>query len=156
MGHLGLIPGLGSSPRGRHGNPLWYCCLENSMDRGAWQATVHGIPNCWTQLSDFHFSLLWKKKTEHWKCSIIYGGLERDCARSEGLWSWKLHALHNISAAVEGHGQSAHAVLKIFFSMFLLIYLAALALSCGTQDLPSSLWHTGSSSETRDRTWVPR
>jgi len=31
-------------------------CLENSMDRGAWQATVHGITKCWTQQSNFHFT----------------------------------------------------------------------------------------------------
>ena len=37
----GLIPGLGRSPEG-NGNPLWYSCLENCMDRGAWRATVHG------------------------------------------------------------------------------------------------------------------
>jgi len=41
-GDLGLIPGLGRSPGGRHGNPLQYSCLENSVDRGAWWATVHG------------------------------------------------------------------------------------------------------------------
>ena len=39
---LGLIPGLGRSPRGGHGNPFQYSCLEKPMDRGAWQATVHG------------------------------------------------------------------------------------------------------------------
>ena len=38
----GLIPGLGRSPRGGNGNPLQYSCLENPMDRGAWQATVYG------------------------------------------------------------------------------------------------------------------
>ena len=36
-------PGLGRSPRGGSGNPLQYSCLENPMDRGAWQATVHGV-----------------------------------------------------------------------------------------------------------------
>ena len=36
---LGLIPGSGRSPGGGHGNPLQYSCLENPMDRGAWQAT---------------------------------------------------------------------------------------------------------------------
>ena len=41
-GDLGLIPGLGRSPGGGHGNPLQYSCLENSMDKGAWRATVHG------------------------------------------------------------------------------------------------------------------
>ena len=39
----GSIPGLGRSPGGRHGNPLQYSCLENPMDRGAWQATVHRV-----------------------------------------------------------------------------------------------------------------
>ena len=37
----GLIPGSGRSPEGGHGNPLQYSCLENPVDRGAWQATVH-------------------------------------------------------------------------------------------------------------------
>ena len=41
--YLGLIPGLGRSPGEGNGNPLQYSCLENSMDRGTWQATVHGI-----------------------------------------------------------------------------------------------------------------
>ena len=44
----GLIPGLGRSPGGGNGNPLWYSCLENSMDRGAWQVTVHGVAKSWT------------------------------------------------------------------------------------------------------------
>ena len=40
-GDLDLIPGLGPSPGGGQGNPLRYSCLENSMERGAWWATVH-------------------------------------------------------------------------------------------------------------------
>ena len=47
-GDLGLIPGLGRSPGGGHGNPLQYSCLENPMDRGAWRATVHGVTKSWT------------------------------------------------------------------------------------------------------------
>ena len=39
----GSIPGLGRSPGGGHGNPVQYSCLENSMDRGAWQGTVHEV-----------------------------------------------------------------------------------------------------------------
>ena len=39
----GSIPGSGRPPGGGHGNPLLYCCLENPMDRGAYQATVHGV-----------------------------------------------------------------------------------------------------------------
>ena len=42
-GDLGLIPGLGRSPREENGNRLQYSCQENSMDRGAWRATVHGV-----------------------------------------------------------------------------------------------------------------
>ena len=42
-GDLGLIPGSGGSPGEGNGNPLQYPCLENPMDRGAWQATVHGV-----------------------------------------------------------------------------------------------------------------
>jgi len=49
-GDMGLIPGLGRSPGGGNGNPLQYSCLENSVDRGAWQATVHGVPKSQTQL----------------------------------------------------------------------------------------------------------
>ena len=41
-GDAGLIPGLGCSPGGGHGNPPQYSCLENSMDTGAWRHTVHG------------------------------------------------------------------------------------------------------------------
>ena len=44
------IPGLGRSPGGGHGNPLQYSCLENPMDRGAWQALVHKVAESWTRL----------------------------------------------------------------------------------------------------------
>ena len=46
------IPGSGRSPGGGKGNPLQYLCLENSMDRGTWRATVHGVTKQWTQLGD--------------------------------------------------------------------------------------------------------
>ena len=39
----GSIPGLGRSPGGGHNNLLQYSCLENPMDRGTWQATVHRV-----------------------------------------------------------------------------------------------------------------
>ena len=42
-GDLGSILGLGRSPGEGNGYPLQYTCLENSMDRGAWQAAVHGV-----------------------------------------------------------------------------------------------------------------
>ena len=53
----GLIPELGGSPGERNSYPHQYSCLENSMDRGAWQATVHEVTKCRTPLSDKHFKL---------------------------------------------------------------------------------------------------
>ena len=47
-GDLDSIPGSGRSPGERNGYPLQYSCLENSMDRGAWQAIVHGVAKSWT------------------------------------------------------------------------------------------------------------
>ena len=43
VGDLGLISGLGRSPGEGNGNSLQYSCLENPMDRGDWQATIHGV-----------------------------------------------------------------------------------------------------------------
>ena len=51
-GDMGSIPGSGRSPGRGNGNPLQYSCLGDSMNRGAWQATVHGVTKSWTWLSD--------------------------------------------------------------------------------------------------------
>ena len=48
VGYLSSIPGLGRSPGGGHGKPVQYSCLENPMDRGAWQATARGVPKSQT------------------------------------------------------------------------------------------------------------
>ena len=48
LGDMGWIPGLGTSPGVGNGNLLQYSCLENSMDKGAWQATVLGVAKSWT------------------------------------------------------------------------------------------------------------
>ena len=53
-GDLGSIPGLGISPGEGNGNPLQNSCLENSMNRGPWQATVCVVPKSQTRLRDFH------------------------------------------------------------------------------------------------------
>ena len=52
----GLVPGLGRYPGVGDGNPLQYSCLEYSMDRGGWQATVHGVAKSRTRLSDCTFT----------------------------------------------------------------------------------------------------
>ena len=51
-GDPGSTPGFRRSPGEGNGNPLQYSCLENFMDREAWQATVHGVTKSQTQLSD--------------------------------------------------------------------------------------------------------
>ena len=58
-----MIPGWGRSPGGRNGNPIQYSCLVHPMDRGAWQAIVHGVTKSWTQLkrlSTQHRQHAWK------------------------------------------------------------------------------------------------
>ena len=50
MGDAGSIPEMGSSTKGRHGNPLQYSCLKNPMERGAWWAIVHREPKSQTRL----------------------------------------------------------------------------------------------------------
>ena len=49
-GDMGSISESGRSPGGGHSNPLQYWCLENTMDRGAWQATVHGVAKSQTRM----------------------------------------------------------------------------------------------------------
>ena len=58
------IPGLGRSPGVGNGNLLQDSCLENSMDRAAWQATVHGVTNA-SEMTERSYSNLAKKKINH-------------------------------------------------------------------------------------------
>ena len=76
MGNPGWIPGLERSSGEGNGNPLQYSCLENSMDWGAWRATVHGVAKNHTQLSDL--SLLHKRENVFMITDII----EKQSAKS--------------------------------------------------------------------------
>ena len=67
---MDLIPGSGRSPGGEHGNPLQYSCLENPMDIGAWQATVHGVAKSQTRLKCLCTHVGWG---EEWGCSLAHG-----------------------------------------------------------------------------------
>ena len=60
---LGSIPGLGTSSGEGNDYPLQYSCLENSMNRGAWRVTVHGVAKTWTHLSHFHFQDNFREKS---------------------------------------------------------------------------------------------
>ena len=53
--NVGLTHGSRRFPEVGNGNPLWYFCLENSMERGAWQAIVHGVAKSWKWLSTHTF-----------------------------------------------------------------------------------------------------
>ena len=64
VGDSGLIPGLGRSPGISNGNPLQYSCLENSMDRAAWTATVHGVAESQTRLTHLHACITHRRKKE--------------------------------------------------------------------------------------------
>ena len=79
---LGLIPGLARPPGGGHGNPLQYSCLENPMDRRAWQATVHGVTKSWTWLRDCSL-----KNKEILMCYNVYEPWEH-CAK------WNMAVTH--------------------------------------------------------------
>jgi len=58
----GLIPGSRRSPGGGHGNPLQDSCLENLMDRGTWQATVHRVAESQTQLKQLSTHIFLQRK----------------------------------------------------------------------------------------------
>ena len=71
----GSVSELGRSPGGGHDNPLQFSCLEDLMDRGAWQATVHSVTQSWTWLKRFsmHAGMdLGNNSTEvNWHCPCI-------------------------------------------------------------------------------------
>ena len=68
-GNAGLISGLERSPGEGHGTSVQYSCLENSMDRGTWRASVHGVSKSRMRLSNFtftfHFHVLEKEMATH-------------------------------------------------------------------------------------------
>ena len=76
-GDWGSIPGLGSSSGEGNGNPLQYSCPENPMDRGAWQAVVHGVAKSWTRLSDFTFT-------------FHFHALEKEMATHSSVLAWRI------------------------------------------------------------------
>ena len=71
-GDQGSIPGLGRSPGEGNGSPLQYSCMENPMDRGAWQAIVHGVVKSRTRLSDFTHFRLWRVQQPFFILSQLY------------------------------------------------------------------------------------
>ena len=73
----GSIPGLGRSPGGGHGNPLQYSCLENPMNRGAWQATLHGVTRVghdWSNCACKAYKMMFTEETR--KQNDIHSGIQ--------------------------------------------------------------------------------
>ena len=91
-GDPGLIPGSGRSPEEGDVNPLQYSCLENPMDRGAWQATVHGVSKSQTWLSDFTFTFTLRLRKLPSVPSLLRVFLIMDVESCENvflhLWRW--------------------------------------------------------------------
>ena len=94
-GDLGLIPGLGRFSGEGNGYPLQYSCLGNSMDRGVWQATGHGVTKSQIRLSNWHF-----QHEQHWLWIALYSLLslfppERngDAIKQDGLFETEILAL---------------------------------------------------------------
>ena len=74
---MGSIPGSGRSPGGGNGNSLQYSCLENLMDRRAWQATIHRAANSQTRLKQLNthrydsLSVKWKEVCEKYEITSV-------------------------------------------------------------------------------------
>ena len=74
---MGLIPGSERSTGEGNGFPLQYSCLENLMDRGVWQSTVHGVAKSWTRLSNFPFT-------------FHFHALEKEMATHSSVLAWRI------------------------------------------------------------------
>ena len=79
-GNLASIPGLGRFPEVSNGYPLQYSYLENSADRGAWRATVHGVAKNQTRLSDFTFT-------------FHFHALEKELATHSSILAWRISGM---------------------------------------------------------------
>ena len=94
MRTMGSVPWLGRSPGGGHGSPLQYSCLENPMDRGAWQATVHGVAKSQTRLSHkahYLFGYFWSQLWDTGSLLHHEGSFIEMCRLSSlGTWAQQL------------------------------------------------------------------
>ena len=100
-GNLGLIPGSGRSPKEGNGNPVQYSCLENSMNRGAWRASICVVTKRWTKLSDQHFhfyvTMYTDCKIQHFKdVNSLQIALEPQCDPNQNPKSLFFLKLDNV------------------------------------------------------------
>ena len=100
---LGLIPGSGRSPGEGNGNSLQCSCLENSVDRGAWQAIVHRVAESWTRLSNFTGSLVRVSSWGRWVACLgltLHGGSSSGSHAALGCWCMSARRRERMS---QGH-----------------------------------------------------
>ena len=90
-GNVGLIPGSGKFPGGGNSNPLQYSCLTNSMDREAWQATVHGTTKNQTGLSSWAHTHMPKLRPKGNGNPLQYSCLENPM--DGGAWRAAVHGV---------------------------------------------------------------
>ena len=99
------IPGSGKSPRGGHGNPLQYSCLENPMDRAAWWATVDGVAKSQTQLKWLSTNSFFNFFSSIRSVSCNFYPLKycvRHKAVSLEIWKWWHNITSNMLMKVSG------------------------------------------------------
>ena len=136
---LGAVFGLGRSPGVGNGNPLQYSCLENSMDRGAWQATVHGVAKSQTRLNDYRFLRGWIiiqfLQTRWWRLGA--GDLAKVaqlvCARTAPLSESRSKLLSTYPVALFELNSSAFQIGFLWLCPGLLFYLSPFISSTQTQ-----------------------
>ena len=110
-GDLGLIPGSGRSPAEGNGNLLQYLCLENPIDRGAWQPIVHGVARFGHDIATKPPPPYWDKITRKSCCITVNLCM---CVRLElrtGVYNWlfKSYALYWVSAI----GQALYNIMRL-------------------------------------------
>ena len=123
-----LIPGSGRSPGGVHGNPLQYSCLENSMDRGAWWATVHRVTESYTTESTEHSTHTWH--LEHnimnicWDACLttrLSTGPSSDCSEhvpqyltmpADWMNGWRRSCIFNVVESLGNHPKEEIALCR--------------------------------------------
>ena len=136
---LGSVSGLGRSPGVGSGNPLQYSCLKNSMDRGAWRATVHGVAKSQTRLNDYCFLRGWIiiqfLQTRRWRLGV--GDLAKVaqlvCARTAPLSESRNKFLSTYAVALFELKPSTFQTGFLWLCPGLLFYLSPFTPSTQTQ-----------------------
>ena len=136
-GDMGSIPGSGRSSGGRHGSTLQYSCLENPMDKGAWQATIHRVTKSQTQMKRlsrhahthiYIYSHL--LKSENKSCHVLLGFF----IKSQLEYLWTIRKIFSLTFPENWKLLSLASFNKLYFLLvnWFILFLAVLGLHCRT------------------------